>query len=260
MKAIPTPHCFVFAFVSVLLFSAWVEAQSSQASRELASITLNHSGDRMSRIGMMPDSLTLTNVSAKFLIKYAYGFQDYQFVGAPTWIDSERYDIQLKIPEASLGIRSVEQLQQARRAMVQALLTDRFHLSLRGETREGPTFALLLSEGGSQLTDLGNVLGHSQIYVMHGDLNMTSMRLNALTNELSEQLRTKVSDETGLNGTYDVSLHWAEENASGSDMRPNVESIKTALREQTGLELQPQNGFVDMVVIEAIDRPIVPLM
>jgi uncharacterized protein (TIGR03435 family) len=114
---------------------------------------------------------------------------------------------------------------------------------------------LIVSEDGSKLTDKGNVVGGSRIYVMHGDLSMTSMPLTGLTDALSEQLRTKVSDETGLNGTYDVSLHWTQENASESDMRPNVESLITAVREQLGLELRPQNGFVDMVVIEAIDRP-----
>jgi len=63
-----------------------------------------------------------------------------------------------------------------------------------------------------------------------------------------------VVDKTGLNGTYDLTL-----NAEGMSMGPaktpeSVAALQKALSEQLGLELNQQNGMVDTLVIDHVEK------
>jgi len=49
----------------------------------------------------------MTNLSLRRLILIAYGVQDYQLLGDPSWISSEHYDIQAKAD----GNTSVQQME-----------------------------------------------------------------------------------------------------------------------------------------------------
>src|SRR5689334_22806587 len=46
--------------------------------------------------------LTMTGVTFKMLMTYAYRVRDFQVIGGPDWINSERYDIQAKAEEGSV--------------------------------------------------------------------------------------------------------------------------------------------------------------
>jgi uncharacterized protein (TIGR03435 family) len=62
-----------------------------------------------------------------------------------------------------------------------------------------------------------------------------------------------VVDETGLNGTFDFSLEWLPEfNAPADASGP---TFREALKEQTGLTLEPKKGPVDILVIDHIEQP-----
>jgi uncharacterized protein (TIGR03435 family) len=62
-----------------------------------------------------------------------------------------------------------------------------------------------------------------------------------------------VIDKTGLPGKYNWTLKWTPENDKPTeDAGP---SLFTALEEQLGLKLEPQKGYVDVLVIEAVQRP-----
>ena len=84
--------------------------------------------------------------------------------------------------------------------------------------------------------------------------------------QLSQLTNRVVIDRTGLTGGYDIDLKFTP--APGQlppgppppgvelpQIDPNGPSLFTALREQLGLELDPQRGPVDVLVIERIDRP-----
>ena len=40
------------------------------------------------------------NVTLGSVIRLAYGLQDFQMAGAPKWVDSDRFDIQVRWPKA----------------------------------------------------------------------------------------------------------------------------------------------------------------
>lgn len=95
------------------------------------------------RVGMemMPGGrISMSGVTVRLLIQQAYGVRDFQIVGGPDWMRSERYDITAKPAEAA----TEDQV----KVMIQALLKDRFHLAFHRETKELPTYALVVAKAG----------------------------------------------------------------------------------------------------------------
>ena len=66
-------------------------------------------------------------------------------VGAPKFVDSARFDIVAKLPRKNVPI---EQL----RPMVQTLLMDRFKMAFHRETREFPSYALIVDKNGPKIS------------------------------------------------------------------------------------------------------------
>jgi uncharacterized protein (TIGR03435 family) len=107
---------------------------------EVASIKLNKSAD--GRIMVMPAGgrSTATNIPLQFLIENAYRIKDFQLSGAPSWLLSERYDIEAKA-EGTPGY-------DAMLPMLQKLLEDRLQLKFHRETKELPIYALVVAKTG----------------------------------------------------------------------------------------------------------------
>ena len=76
------------------------------------------------------------------LLPYAFRVKSFQ-VSAPAWARESRWNIVAKLP---LGA-SKDQVPE----MVQALLADRFKLSIHHEKREQPVYELIVGKGGSKL-------------------------------------------------------------------------------------------------------------
>src|SRR5262245_4407234 len=94
---------------------------------EVASVKPNTSGPNMMSIRTLPTSFNVTNVPLRMLITQAYRLSNYQMVGGPTWLDSDRFDIVAKAPEGSRPDQTM--------LMLRGLLADRFKLKVHGETR-----------------------------------------------------------------------------------------------------------------------------
>lgn len=86
------------------------------------------------------------NNTVRLPLQIAYGLRDYQIVGAPGWADSAGFDIEAKAGE-SAGEVSHEQVLK----MIQALLADRFQLTLHRETRQLPVYDLVIGKGGATM-------------------------------------------------------------------------------------------------------------
>ncbi|SPE28773.1 conserved exported hypothetical protein [Candidatus Sulfopaludibacter sp. SbA3] len=76
------------------------------------------------------------------LIQKAYDVKQFQIQG-PDWILTTPYDIVAKMPAGA----TKEQVPQ----MLQALLADRFKMTLRRDKKEQPVYALVIAKGGSKL-------------------------------------------------------------------------------------------------------------
>ena len=218
------------------------------------------------RIGiqMLPGGrVSMTGVTVKILIQQSYGVRDFQIVGGPSWMGSDRYDIVAK-PE---GAATPDQV----KLMTQALLADRFQLKFHRETKELPTYALVVAKGGAKFHESEVVPEGSdkprgtRVSVGRGQFTLQGAAMLALTNQLGQVLGRSVIDKTGLTGNYDFKLEWTpDENqgavrAPGGDGAPPVNdsagvSIFTAVQDQLGLKLEATKGPVEILVIDRAEK------
>jgi len=88
--------------------------------------------------------LTAQNVTLRMLVMTAYDKQPFQIVGGPSWQNSNKFDINAKATDASATLDQM-------RVMLRGLLADRFALKAHTETRDVPTYALMLARGDGKL-------------------------------------------------------------------------------------------------------------
>lgn len=88
--------------------------------------------------------LRATNVTLRMLVMAAYGKQSFEILGGPSWMNSERFDIDARAddPQLSPG-HMMERLK--------ALLAERFNLKVHTETREMPFDALVVARSDGRL-------------------------------------------------------------------------------------------------------------
>jgi uncharacterized protein (TIGR03435 family) len=239
---------------------------ASRPQFEVASVKRNNSGRQVARFNGGAGRWTATNALVSVLIKIAYRVQDFQIIGAPAWISSERYDIEAK-GEGNLGNNEINA------PMLQALIEERFKAAVHGETRDMPVYFLTVAKSGSKLKasqcitkDPNTPVPPGQPRpsfcgngtVDYGLIRVTGTRLQYLADNLSGLLKRKVLDNTGLAGQFDVDLKWTPDlttpgsnPASASDGGP---SIFTAIEEQLGLKLESGRAPIDVLVIDHIDH------
>jgi len=88
---------------------------------------------------------TATNVPLRLLVRMAYGVQDFQIDGGPSWQMSQRFDITAKAEDDTAATM------QALLPMLKTMLADRFKLKVHTETRELPVFALVIAREDGKL-------------------------------------------------------------------------------------------------------------
>src|SRR5215510_7283615 len=96
------PAALVIAALALVPSMVRLVGQTQQAdvtapAFEVATIKLNTSGDLQQAIRQQPGGrVTVTNVPARQLIVLAYELQEFQLVGGPSWIESDRFDMVAK--------------------------------------------------------------------------------------------------------------------------------------------------------------------
>jgi uncharacterized protein (TIGR03435 family) len=225
----------------------------------VASIKANNSVDARGLSEFGPGGrFTATAITVRNLIRNAYRTQDYQLAGAPAWFSTKRYDIEAKADDTP---------PPSQQALLRALLADRFKLAVHNETREMPTFSLVLAKAGgkpgSQLTksDFDCAAYAASSHPLPGGVGTPPCAANSRTGAFSgkaiplSQLAVSLAfftgrptvDKTGLAGRYDVELTWASD--------PDAPSIFTALQEQLGLKLISDKGPVEVLVVDRAEEP-----
>jgi uncharacterized protein (TIGR03435 family) len=227
------------------------------------------------------------------LIQTAYNMKDFQVSGGPSWINSERFDIEAKVEDSvAEQLRKLPRTQQQvqTRLMIQSLLADRFKLKVTHQTKELPVYALLVAKGGPKLAEVPPpdpqastvplpatpgagppTPGPGGSFIWMGAPGQATIKGNAtpitnLVNLLSQQLRRQILDQTGLKGTYTFTLQFVPETGLGGEAIPvplggagasdtGGTSIFTAIQEQLGLKLDSTKGPVDVLVIDHIEEP-----
>jgi bla regulator protein blaR1 len=250
-------RCLAVLIVHSVLFA---QVETAPAF-EVASVKRNNSAESRSEFHTNPDGVTITNYRLRFLIPYAYGITVYQMVGAPQWLDSNKYDIVARAPKGS----SEGQL----RLMVQQLLVDRFGLKFHRERKDMSGYAVVLTKDGPKFTiekkpdqpgkDDGRVGAGRGMARGH----MVSSA--AFAQALSLYLERPVLDRSGIDGVFSFELRWTpdemEPQLGGTPLLgaapstdPAGPSLLAALQEQLGLKLVTQRSQIDMFVIDRLQE------
>jgi bla regulator protein BlaR1 len=268
------------------------DATATTLEFEVASVKQNTSGDGRVQIQILPGNrINMTNVPARFLVAQAYQLQQFQLVGGPSWLTTDRYDIVAKLAGEQKPI--VPGTPNPVMLALRPLLTDRFKLKLHRETRDMDVYALVMVKPGV----LGSGLKPSSVDcaaqaanarrngppagpppappglndpfpcglgLMPGMIRLGGMPIGQLTQTLTGQSGRLVLDRTGLTGNWDVTLRFALEPVGGpppaggvnvSPVDPDAPSLFTALQEQLGLKLESTKAPVDVTVIDSIEHP-----
>jgi uncharacterized protein (TIGR03435 family) len=280
--------CTAFVIPAFLLGPSLAAQQETAAPQfEVASVKPNKSGDNRVMIGIQPGGrVNASNVALRMLLRQAFNVQDFQIVGGPDWIGTDRFDVIAKAPEGDGGEISQDRL----RLMLRALLVERFKLAFHNETRDVPIYALVKARPDGKLgpnlapaavdcTARGRRGGgpppappqpgqkmECGFMIGFGRMNVGGMPIGQLAQALSQQLGRVVLDKTELAGAYDFELTYAPEalgggpggplvNGAPPPGDPNAPTLPTALQEQLGLKLDSQRGPVDVVVIDRVEQP-----
>ena len=203
-----------------------------------------------------------SNMSLRLLLMVAWSVKPEQINGGPSWVDSDRWDMQAKAERPS----STEELH----AMLENLLVERFQLKFHRDTKELPAYVLSVDKNGPKLTphsaqNAGEQWIDTKIErVVQVKMTATLAPMRYFAWRLSQALDRPVIDRTGLTGGFDFTLSYTRDLPPG--MRPgallNGEPIDTsglnifeALRQQLGLDLKPQRGPVEVYVIDHAEKP-----
>ena len=198
-----------------------------------------------------PAGLTVRQSNLRDCIQWAWSLREYQIAG-PDWITFERYDIATRTAAPA----SPEDL----RAMMRSLLTDRFQLRLRRETREMPVYAITIGRTMPKLTaSKHDEEGMSRL--PGGGLRLEFRRTSIA--KLAEFLSTlaavdrPVEDRTGLDDLYDfrLDLHEVTGPWTSDDERHAAPSIATVIHEQLGLRLDRRKSGIEVFVVDHVERP-----
>jgi uncharacterized protein (TIGR03435 family) len=245
---------------------------------DVVSIKPNKSDDPKHFVVNFPgDGISAENIPLRLIVQYAFGFNDStRFSQMPSWVDSERYDIEAKVEPSlreKLAKLSREERNPIRQQMIQALLRDRMKFAFHRETRELPVYSLTIEKGGPKFQTSKPTAADLQrpptwaTSDREGVVTLRGERVDiaSLTRMLTLQLRRPVTDQTiGLTGKYDITLRFVPEDGqvqrpAGSTLLeapdPTAPDLVSAVKDQLGLQLQSGKGRVEVIVIDHIERP-----
>jgi uncharacterized protein (TIGR03435 family) len=221
-----------------------------------------------------PSQITWTNATLKGVLTIAYDVKDYQISG-PGWLDTERYDILVKVPAGA----TKEQVN----GMWQSLLAERFSLMLHHAPKEFQVEELVVGRNGAKLkeTTLDPALtlepgppkfdknhelagpGFVTTIMPNGQAHSVAKAqpLTRLTATLGNVLHRPVIDKTRLTGKYDFSIDFKmdlralgaqpSEADNASDPGPD---LAAAVEQQLGLKLAPAKAKLDVLVIDKAEK------
>jgi len=244
-----------FGLLAIALCGSGLKAQSCGAF-DVASIKLNASGFGGGYPELVPGGrrFTATNQLVLELIMFACSVSPGQISGIPNTFSRERYDMEAMCDSPMTKERLPD--------MLQALLAERFHLSVHRELKEQPVYALIPAKGGPRLHKASEEGGKPALRQSGYSFMFTNAGMSNLVGVLSQLTGRKVLDRTGLTGQYDFTLSYAPDNGGAGHDGSNVStaadsfpySVFTALREQLGLNLEAQRSQVEFIVVDRLDR------
>jgi uncharacterized protein (TIGR03435 family) len=236
-----------------------------------------HKSDAATGGGMRgtPDgAFMMTGLPIRSIIAYAspVPVSPREIIGLPEWANTERYDITAKPEPGSNPTR------EQRAEMMRNMLIERMKVAGHIEEQEQTTFALVVARSDGRLgpelrkstldctppsrSDAAPPMRPSTpsrcgMRMGQGTIEAGGIAFDGLVPSLSGLAGGRVNNRTGLDGSYDLTLHFAPPRLNPDPSAPvdDAPQFVTALQEQLGLKLVPEKMMVKIFVIDHIERP-----
>jgi len=249
---------FVIVFVPVLLaaqqFTPTPSGPPVDPNTRFEVVSIKPVADASGPLGrFIPTAqrLEYSSLPIGWLLRQALQKPDYQIVGAPGWIDTDRYTIMAKSPDGTPP--------SAFTTLLVNLLKDRFQLATHLETRDLPIFNLVMARTDGRLgPDLKATPADCQATIaeqnaaakaaagrgapppfpqlpglngpapcgsgrfLTGNVAASGRTIAQFLTPLSDWLGRPVIDKTGLTGLYDFTLKFAPEGRDAGPLGPTL--------------------------------------
>jgi len=193
-----------------------------------------------------------------------------EIVGIRSWMWTDLFEIDATSPPEHVPHSQAEGL-----LMLRTLLETRFKLAAHRETRNLPTYSLLVNRRDGRLGEgLQRTSADCAQWIENGRrgappsskgipcfrqavsataIKLSAVPLSRLADVLTSRVGRPVHDSTGLMGYFDVELNVGTDSTNQDGLV--AASIFTAVQEQLGLKLESAREPIDVVVIDRIERP-----
>jgi uncharacterized protein (TIGR03435 family) len=219
------------------------------------------------------DRFVAEDVTLRRVIAAVFNVRDFQLVGGPAWLGTDRFAITGK------SERDVSRDQLF--LMMRALLAERFHLRTHVESRAmavhvlervsleaalGPGVVRQDCTGANPAVTYtmffdarrGGIVPCGVNYMNADGIFAGGISMDGLASMLSSALQSTVVNRTGLEGTYSVRLDFGGLGDPQQDhaltLQANQASVFSAVRSQ-GLRLDRRSESVDVLVIDSVAQP-----
>jgi uncharacterized protein (TIGR03435 family) len=218
---------------------AFAAAALSAQSFETASVKLSAPGTGTGAIPAQqePTRINYPGVTLKSLLGLAYGVNLEQIDG-PKWLGEERFDIIANLPPGATP--------QQIPVMMQHLLADRFGMVVHEQSKTSTFFALVQAKGGTKLTSVEKPEIGATVDLASDNIQLKGYTMPAFANFLTTSMGHPVVDETGLQGSYNITLY-----LSMADIKTGRIRIAIA---QLGLQFENRTGPVKTLVVDKANK------
>jgi len=206
-----------------------------------------------------------TNATLSQMLQALYDLRPEQITGAPSWVNSDMFVIAARAGTASATRPQMNE-------MAKRLLADRFSLRFHLDQQSFKVHAMQLARRDGALgpglrpttcETERRPCGTLRREVVDGlqRIHHNGFALRTLLNlhRVEALLGTRVVDETGLNGTFDVDLEfapdpilWPSTAGAGAPVGP---PLINAFETQLGLKFERREQTLDRFVIDAVSAP-----
>lgn len=206
-------------------------------------------------------SFSTLNTTLSNLITFAYGIHARQVIGAPEWVDKDKFDLSAK-PDGEGQPNDAQW-----KLMVQKLIAERFKLTFHKDKKELSVYALTVAKTGPKMTPSGGDPNGLPGLGFRG-LGLFSA-INATMSDFAQLMQgavldRPVVDQTGIKGRWDFTLNWTPDEFQFAGMgakppappadAPNPD-LFTAIQQQVGLKLDSTKAVTEVFVVDHVDKP-----
>jgi uncharacterized protein (TIGR03435 family) len=221
----------------------------------------------------------MRGLTLKDLITFAWGISPDVLVGAPKWLDTNRFDIIARAPSIGPAERQALTIDELR-PMLRTLVVDRFKLALHNEDRPVPVYAMTLprhelkarkAEPGSiaECRSAPPAAGAASKTMLTAVWTCHNMTMPLLAQRLREiapfYVDHMVVDATGLDGGWDFTVSWtpasllprgaqSPDGAPGAADPSGAMTLFEAVDKQIGLKLELQKRMTRVFVIDRVEQ------